>query len=165
MKDRSPPSETEVANTLSNLFGHLISIRQSTPQADGSWPEEVFLVVYTLDTEMSMGGFYLYLSNDSGTSAPTAARALLQIGALESAAIVERAIHLIFHGAPPPTDPQTCHDMVQDFADEEGDRLCELDDTFFEEGEPLMRLLYSYVVANHHAIRGSSQVWPGLNQT
>jgi hypothetical protein len=116
-------------------------------------PQQIFLAVWDMDTEVSGGGFDQFLRCcDSSLIAytPTALRA---IGAAACAAIVERAIALI---EPLPAGQEDRFERLDDIGENGEDELIELDEAYDSCPEDIIGLLFAFV-AKHPLVFGSAE--------
>jgi hypothetical protein len=56
------------------------------------FPERVFGLIWEFESEVNNGGFYQYFLNSTGALAPQVVDALNAVGAVETAALTEKAL-------------------------------------------------------------------------
>ena len=118
-------------------------------------PEQIFLLIWELESEVNNGGFTQYFMNSSGDNAMFAPDALREIGAPKMADIVHHAI-VMYPNSPPSHDQDK---RERDFdpipEDERWGFFGELDDEFMAYPENLCELLFEYVCKHRSQITGA----------
>lgn len=116
--------------------------------------EQVFRVVWELESEVNNGGFHQYFLNSTGDFAWFAPMALEAIGATYMAVIVRKACSIF-----PESEPQrdwTARQTDLLALDELADELLEtLDQEFCSYPDDLTTLLFNYVAAHRTEIAGT----------
>jgi hypothetical protein len=121
--------------------------------------QKVFSAVWELESQVNNGGFGQYFFNSDSDIIAHAPAALRAIGAQKCAALVERALRLVF-----PSDPPTEHNArleLLDALDDDGrEELEAFDRAFFGYPDNLTDLLYRYVRqhAENFGVSGSEEV-------
>ena len=124
------------------------------PFAQLTVPEQVFVAVWTLESDVNNGGFDQYYLNSSGDYAWFAPAALRAIGAEQTAAIAERANAAFGPDGPPPD--RDARLAVTDKLPEEVDELWEeCDQAFYAYPHDLTELLSAYVQSHKSEIQGA----------
>lgn len=109
-----------------------------------SRPEQVFLCIWELESEVNNGGFHQYFYNDSGKLAPHAVEALHTVGAQQAATIVEQAIELL--GADMPWNDESARtERLEAISPEVFESL---DEAFYQYPDDLTTMLYRYTDAH-----------------
>lgn len=109
--------------------------------------EQVFYICQTLDGEVNNGGFSQYLYNSSGNHANRVADCMDAIGANKTAEICRKAMAAF--AQPLPEDRDEREEFLDEFlTDDVSDILEECDSEFYDEGDNLEQLSYSYIQAH-----------------
>jgi len=143
----------------------LIALHESRDSAFGKLPyhefspeERVFLHVWELEAEVNNGGFDQYFINSSGDHAAEVVESLEAIGAVQAAAIANKAISVAFGNSPPPEDEGARDSVMRALPEEKLEQLSACDNEFYLYPDNLTELLFSFVVANKGAIRGAQHI-------
>jgi hypothetical protein len=120
---------------------------ERTPFEEKPEPQQRFIAIWSLESDVNNGGFLQYFGNSMGGTAAFAADALKDIGAPNLAAIVERAVSLAFPNRVP-SDWDERGEIVDEI--EEGDdelimKFEALDEAFYEYPDDLVELLFDFV--------------------
>ena len=107
-------------------------------------PQQLFHINQNLEREMNNGGFYQFFWNSSGEFAHETVVSLNTIGAVRTAALVQKAIDL-FPGGKVPTDREEREDLLEQIQDEAGKVWNMLDQEFFKYTEDLNLLNMEYI--------------------
>lgn len=108
--------------------------------------EQVFLLVWSLEAEVNNGGFHQFFFNSTGDRFAETAEALRTIGAVQMAAIVDRANNVLGTQALS-TDRLRRQEQLESLTEEQKDFLSGLDTRFYRYPENLSELLASYMRA------------------
>lgn len=114
--------------------------------------EQVFVLIWDLESQVNNGGFNQYFFN-SDRDPIAVPHALRSIGADRAAVIVERALGLFPNGAPP-TERFARQDVLEEL-DPDCELFGSLDEEFIAYPDPLPALLAQFVRTNRRSIRGS----------
>jgi hypothetical protein len=114
--------------------------------------EQVFVLVWGLEADVNNGGFNQYFFNSYSDHAAAVPHALRAIGAIEAAAIVERALAFFPDG--PPADRRRRQQLLESL-DPNTEAFNALDDEFFAYPDDLTALLAQFVRANRASVRGA----------
>jgi hypothetical protein len=106
--------------------------------------QQVFSVIWELESEVNNGGFAQYFANSSGDTAVHAEGALRAIGAQRAADIVAKAVALI-PGGPPSTDRDARERQIDGASPEVHSAWERLDQQFYAYPDDLTSLLYGWV--------------------
>jgi hypothetical protein len=117
-----------------------------------SQPEQVFVCIWELDTEVNNGGFHQYYFNDGGDRAVDAVRSLEAIGAPQTAALVTRANRL-FGPSGPFRDRWKRQEQLNALSRSDLEVMHEIDAQFYKYKENLKSLLRAFVDENRDGIR------------
>jgi len=101
--------------------------------------DRLLLCLYELETGVSNGGFYTYITNTEGAQLADASAFLERVGATELAAIVADVIQ----GLPPSSDGLT--EAVWAALDANAERFSELDERFHRTRESLAELVLDFL--------------------
>jgi hypothetical protein len=127
----------------------------STPVAELTVPERVFVAVWTLEADVNNGGFDQYYLNSSGDHAGFAPEALRTIGAERTAVIVEEANAPFGPDGPPPNRDSRLA-VLDEVATDAQERWNDLDETFYAYPDDLTELLMAYVQSHKSEIQGAT---------
>lgn len=106
--------------------------------------EQVFYICYELDGEVNNGGFSQYLYNSSGNHANRVADCMDIIGAKRTAEICRKAMAPF--ARPLPEDRDEREEFLDEFLTDDVDAiLTDCDNAFYDEGDNLEQLCYSYI--------------------
>jgi hypothetical protein len=108
-------------------------------------PQKVFSAIWSLESEVSNGGFAQYFLNDSAETAYFVSEALETIGAPETASICKRAIAAAFPSGLP-GDAESISAAAGDFSDQTLHELDLLDREFLTYPDNLTDLLFAFVL-------------------
>lgn len=122
-----------------------------------SYPEQVFYVIWELESEVNNGGFEQFFSNSSGDVAFAVVDALKAIGAEETARIAAEA-NGMFPGSFPPRDRDERQALLETFDAEKIEAWDKLDQEFYKRPDNLTELLHEYVRRNASKIAGAGDV-------
>ena len=143
----------------------LIALHESRDSAFGKLPypelspeERVFLHVWELEAEVNNGGFDQYFINSSGDHASEVVESLEAIGAVQAAAIAQKAISIAFGNSLPQEDESARNSVMRALPEEKLEELSGCDSEFYLYPDNLTELLFSFVVANKGAIRGAQHI-------
>lgn len=107
--------------------------------------EEIFYWIWTLEAELHNGGFWQYMSNETGDDALAAVGALREIGAEDLASICELFFALLPEGSPAAdldSREVQLEQAVERIGDDKFDRACDaLEAEFYAGSNELHRLL------------------------
>lgn len=109
--------------------------------------EKVFYLVYTLETEVSSGGFGSFFRHSYGEYTKETARALEVIGAEKTKKLFKQAVRKFpFRFVPVNYD---LRQIIADFLDNRN-AWDELDDEFYSEeyAREMLKVQYSYIISN-----------------
>jgi hypothetical protein len=125
--------------------------------AQQSDPQKVFSTIWALEGEVNNGGFEQYFFNHSGETANYAPMALRTVGAMQCAAIVERALSTVSE-EPLPLDTEQRREFMDALCDDVSETLDQLDQEFYTYPEELTKLLFAYV-NTHPEVFGRPEDW------
>ncbi|HKG06330.1 MAG TPA: DUF4375 domain-containing protein [Pedobacter sp.] len=108
-----------------------------------SLSQKTFLTIQDLEREVNNGGFWQYFSSEAGEYAHETVFSLREIGAAETAAIVQQAIDL-FPGAQVPQERAERKALLAQI-DPENQLWAKLDEKFFEYKNELNELNIQYI--------------------
>ena len=113
--------------------------------------EVVVLAIEAMEREVNNGGFAQFFSNDSWSYIPCLVECLVDIGAIKTKAIAEEAVSVL--GISPmseSTDPDEYYEKLQEIVEDEevAEKLEQFDSAYYETGEDIAGLLFSFVKAN-----------------
>ena len=134
--------------SLSNRLWPIANERFS----DLSPSEQVFILVWEVETEVNNGGFNQFFLNSAGDRASATAAALRSIGAERMASIVDRATSSFPDG--PPADRSVRQSLLEEI-DPDAVLFEELDQEFYSYPDDLSGLLYGFVIEHRADIRGA----------
>lgn len=112
-----------------------------------SYPQKVFVAVEQMQCEVNCEGFAAYLAMFIDEGVPIIVESLETIGALGTAAFLRRALNLVYP-AGIPKDAAIARKMAQELSSELEQELDELLDAFFNSREPMLDLVWDYVINN-----------------
>ena len=115
--------------------------------ADHSETQKVFSAIWDLESEVNNGGFEQYFASTESESIAFTPTALRTVGAARCAAIVERAISLVFTTFDSATQEARI-DYLEAITDDVREQLDILDSAFFEYPDNLTDLLFEFVASN-----------------
>ena len=117
--------------------------------------EQVFLNVWSLEHQVSTGGFRQYLYNSTGDQAFDLVSSLESVGAQETAQTAREALNVMSPGGPVPRNREARREIMAAWGEDgpEYARLIELDRAFYESPDNLRALLTDYVQSNRSAFR------------
>lgn len=118
--------------------------------ADQSEPQKIFSAIWDLESQVNNGGFDQYFRYTDSESIAFSPAALGVIGATKCAAIVGRAISLVF-GAPIPATEDERLERLDSLGDDALPRLEEIDSDFFGYPDNLTDLLFAFVAQHPSA--------------
>ncbi len=121
--------------------------------ADQTEVQKVFSAVYGMEGEVNNGGFSQYFASSDGESANYAPEALRQIGALQCASIVTRALATASKQPLPETNGARI-ELIRSLGEESRSSLEELDSEFFNYPDQLTDLLFEFVRKHPEAFGG-----------
>jgi hypothetical protein len=105
--------------------------------------EQAIYSIWWLEAEVNNGGFHQYFWNSAGDNANVALESLRDIGANETATLLQTAIDIAFEGKfPMPREERQAQLEVDE--DSKMDSLGELDSVFYEYNENFYELLDAY---------------------
>jgi len=108
-------------------------------------PEQVFLLIWELESEVNNGGFHQYFYNSSGALAPNIVSALKILGAEAVADIAQRALNAVGNAITSWSDDAVRLASVNRLSSEAREILENLDQEYYKCPEDLTPLLYKYV--------------------
>lgn len=117
-------------------------------------PEQVFLCVWELESEVNNGGFDQYFSNTSGDLARHVEAALDAIGARRTRSIVRQAIDAVGREVLD-EDREQREERLLALDDERRDHLEKIDQLYFGYPDDVTKLLYVYVQRHKAEIAGT----------
>jgi len=136
--------ETKFAIALSEL----VNAREASAGYETlSHAEQVALCVDGLEREVNNGGFQQYFFSSAGDHALDCVDALDEIGGVEVADLLRRALRVFGPGGPDP-DREERILQLEALGDDVAPRLEALDDAFFGYPDGLAPLLRAFVAAN-----------------
>ena len=109
--------------------------------------ELVLLSVWFLEAEVNNGGFNQYYWNSAGELAAETVNSLKEIGAHETASIVEAA-NSNFPNSLPPKNREERQDILEELENSGTLKLDSLDNEFYEYPCDLTELMYKYMHKN-----------------
>lgn len=124
----------------------------STPFALLSEPEQIFFVVFELETQVHNGGFVQFFGNDIGRFTSLASASYRAIGAEKAAAIVEQAVTVVGHHIDW-NDDEARHVAIEALTEMQLAALGKLDEAFWIWPDDLSRLLYAFVQSHGHEFK------------
>jgi hypothetical protein len=104
---------------------------------------QVAYCLHRLEAEVNNGGFHQFFSNSTGEYVTETMEALVEIGAMKTSELLERAVSIGFP-AGYPEDASQYEAAVADF-DDVVEELDALDQEFFEYSDPLADLVNKYL--------------------
>ncbi|ENM5926838.1 DMP19 family protein [Vibrio mimicus] len=106
--------------------------------------EQAIYTIWWLEAEVNNGGFHQYFWNSAGDNAAVALKSLKDIGATQTASLLQQAINIAFNGKLPESREDR---QIQLEVEEESkfEKLGELDFEFYEYSENFYELLDAYV--------------------
>lgn len=108
-------------------------------------PEQVFLLIWELESEVNNGGFHQYFYNSSGALAPNVVSALKALGAEDTADIAKRALNAVDNAITSWSDDAVRRTSVNRLSSAARQILENLDQEYYKCPEDLTPLLYKYV--------------------
>lgn len=113
--------------------------------------EVVVLAIEAMEREVNNGGFAQFCSNDSWRYIPCLVKCLANIGAVKTKAIAEQAVSAL--GISPmseSSDPDEYYEKLQEIVEDEevAEKLEQCDSAYYETGEDIAGLLFSFVKQN-----------------
>lgn len=120
--------------------------------------ERTFRLIWELEGEVNNGGFHQYFGNSSGDMSLHAVAALKEIGATQTAGIVQRALSVFGPLGPSPSQDVRL-EQLEDLSVEQEALLEALDTEFYRYPDNLTTLLYQYVQAHRGQIRGAEDAF------
>lgn len=106
--------------------------------------DQVFVAIWSLESEVNNGGFDQYFFNSSGDLWKETLSALKAIGSEHVTGLVEQAI-AVFPKSEPPRDQAKRRETMLAFGERESERLSALDQSFHQSKEYLGQLLHDFV--------------------
>ncbi|MHB1426358.1 MAG: DMP19 family protein [Gemmataceae bacterium] len=110
-------------------------------------PQKVYYVIYVLSAEVRNGGFAQYFVNSSGNHANLTVKALREVGAANTAAIVQRALDL-FGPDGPDRNRDRRHPQLAALTPEQDAEMDRLNTEFYTDPDDLDAALADYVRSN-----------------
>ena len=104
--------------------------------------DQVAVCLHRLEAEVNNGGFHQFFFN-IGFLLPYTRRALIAIGALKTAALLDRAAEICFPSGYP-ADPEMSERALADF-EEVDEELASLDEAFLRYEDPLTDMVNAYL--------------------
>ena len=108
-------------------------------------PEQVFLLIWELESEVNNGGFHQYFYNSSGALAPNVVSALRTLNAEATADIAQRALNAVDNAITSWSDDAARHANINRLSPGTRQILENLDQEYYKCPEDLTPLLYKYV--------------------
>ncbi len=121
-------------------------------------PDQVFMAIWELRSEIYNGGFWQYFINFSGRHVPFIGEALKAIGAHQLLPVVEAAIAAVGKDIPW-DDEMKRHRIIFGLSKSIRERLFELDSQFNNRIEELEVLLYFYLSKHRDEIEAPEEFW------
>jgi len=121
-------------------------------------PDQVFLAIWELRSEIYNGGFWQYFINFSGFRVPFISKALAAVGAEQVLAVVEAAIEALGKDIPW-ADETKRHRIIVGLAKPIRQRLYDLDRQFNKQIDELDALLYFYLSKHRGEIDVPEDFW------
>jgi len=109
-------------------------------------PEQVFLLIWELESEVNNGGFHQYFYNSSGALAPNVVSALKTLNAEATAEIAQRALNTVDNAITSWSDDAARHANINRLSPGTRQILENLDQEYYKCSDDLTPLLYKYVV-------------------
>jgi hypothetical protein len=121
-----------------------------------SAPEQVFLLIWELESEVNNGGFHQYFYNSSGVLAPNVVSALKAMGAQATAEIAQRALNAVGNAITSWSNDADRQASVNRLSSGTRQILENLDQEYYKCPEDLTPLLYKYVAEHRTEVRAPS---------
>ena len=115
-------------------------------------PEKIVLSIYEFEGEVNNGGFSQYFFNSSGDHAETASRGLKEIGASQTAAMLDNAMQL-FGRSGPSADRETRTAQLDKLSSKAEKQLGLLDNEFYKDPDRLSVKMWLYIALNSEFFR------------
>ena len=106
--------------------------------------EKAIYTIWWIEAEVNNGGFHAYFWNSASDHAGIALKSLNEIGAIKTAALLEKAIDTAFSSSLPLTREDRQSQLEID-EDNKMDKLDELDSSFYEYAENFHKMLNDYL--------------------
>lgn len=106
--------------------------------------EQAIYTIWWLEAEVNNGGFHQYFWNPAGEHSDIALKSLKAIGAIKTAALLEKAIDIAFKGNLPENRLERQNKLDLEF-ERKMDQLNALDDQFYKYSEEFYKLIDVYV--------------------
>jgi len=117
-----------------------------------SFAEQVFGLVWELESEVNNGGFHQYFWNSTGALAPYVVGALKAVGAVAAASIAQQALALVGPDVSWSDDAaRKAH--ISELSSQSKEKLQELDQAFHTYPDDLTTLLYRYATQHRSELR------------
>ena len=131
------------------------------PELEGSERlGEIVWQIWVIYSEVYNGGLWQYFANSSGEDVPSVSEALKEVGATESAMIVEAAIAQL--GVEVPwKDEMGRQVIIHNLPKDVRERLWKLDKQFGKYIDELPVQLYNYLVKHRDKFKAPSDFWEG----
>lgn len=110
-----------------------------------STPEQVFLLIWELESEVNNGGFHQYFYNSSGALAPNVVSALKTVGAEATADMAQRALNAVGNAITSWSNDADRQASLNRLSSGTRQILENLDQEYYKCPEDLTPLLYKYV--------------------
>jgi hypothetical protein len=123
-------------------------------------PDQVFLIIWELYSEVYNGGLWQYFINSSGQRVPYACDALKAIGARQLVPILEAAISSVGPDVPW-NDDEARHRIIYNLPKPVRDCLHNLDRQFNAHIDGLNELLYYYLLKHRDQVEAPAEFWEG----
>jgi len=121
-------------------------------------PDQVFLAIWELQSEVYNGGLLQYFSNFSGRLVPFIGEALRAIGAHQIVSIVERAVALV--GAGVPWDDEVKRwTIISGLQEQTRDRIYDLDRQINVHIDDLIVSLFYYLSEHREQVDAPPEFW------
>ena len=121
-----------------------------------STPEQVFLLIWELESEVNNGGFHQYFYNSSGALAPNVVSALKILGAEATADIAQQAFNAVANAITSWSSDADRQASINRLSSGVRQTLENLDQEYYKCPEDLTPLLYKYVAEHRIEVRAPS---------
>jgi HEAT repeat protein len=115
-------------------------------------PQKVYYIIFVLNAEVRNGGFAQYFVNSSGNHAHHAVKALMAVGASNTAAIVQRALDL-FGSNGPDRNRDRRHEQLAALTPEQDAEMDRLNTEFYTDPDDLDAAVADYARTNKEHFR------------
>jgi hypothetical protein len=125
---------------------------------DLSPPDQVFLAIWELKSEVYNGGLWQYSINWSGRLVPFICDALKKVGAVELVPVLEEAIAVVGPGVPWGHEVKR-HPIIVNLPKDKRKRLTDLDNKLFDYFDELDVLIFNFLRKHRDQVDVPEEFW------